>query len=72
MGEEEAKKVEAEPAAVVEAAPAAAGASEAATAKDVTEEKAVVLPVEKAADESKALAIVESKKDFTCCHGFVF
>jgi hypothetical protein len=70
MAEEEAKKVEVEVAQEPEAAPAAEPAKEAK--EDVAEEKAVIpaseppVAEEKPADDSKALAIVESEYYLLC------
>lgn len=64
MAEEEAKKVDPEPCAEAPPVAAPVAAEPVESPKDVAEEKAVIPappPVEEKADESKALAIVESK-----------
>lgn len=66
MVEEQKKTLDTEspanvPAPVPAPVPTPAPAAPAAVAKDVTEEKIEYPPVEKVSDDSKALAIVESK-----------
>lgn len=74
MAEEEAKKVDPEPCAEAPPVAAPVAAEPVESPKDVAEEKAVIPappPVEEKADESKALAIVESKSS-TLYHTSLF
>jgi hypothetical protein len=66
MAEEEAKKVEVEVTKDKEPDAAPAEAEPEAAKEDVAEEKAVIPATEPPADDSKALAIVESEYNLLC------